>query len=145
MRRKFRVTPTHNTVCVPIKSDLLSISRTHTVISPTILPVVGDIYAFGQGVPADDEKAFRFWKKAALNGHAHSQFNIGICYRDGKCPPADPLSLMAFLGCGGVAMEDEPGQSEVSITIIFAIISSGKQGLTLSLLTTTLCFCRIAD
>ncbi|MCX6631984.1 MAG: tetratricopeptide repeat protein, partial [Candidatus Solibacter sp.] len=39
---------------------------------------LGHIYSQGQGVPQDFTKAVRWWRKAADQGHADAQFNLGV-------------------------------------------------------------------
>jgi len=41
-------------------------------------------YAQCQGVAADDEKAVHWYQKAAANGHATAQYNLGQAYRFGN-------------------------------------------------------------
>ena len=44
---------------------------------------LGDIYAFGDGVPVDHDKAFRWYREGARRGHAESQFMLGLVERRG--------------------------------------------------------------
>ena len=45
---------------------------------------LGDIYNFGDGVVQDDGRAFKLYRQAARQGHANSQFNLGVMYREGR-------------------------------------------------------------
>jgi hypothetical protein len=45
---------------------------------------LGQIYASGEGVPEDDTKAFKWFKKAAEQGYAIAQNNLGNAYRHGR-------------------------------------------------------------
>lgn len=38
----------------------------------------------GRGVPASDSEAARCWRKAAYQGIARAQYNIGVMYREGR-------------------------------------------------------------
>ena len=39
---------------------------------------LGDAYYFGDGVHEDKKKAVHFYEKAAMQGHVHSRFNLGL-------------------------------------------------------------------
>jgi TPR repeat protein len=41
--------------------------------------MLGDIYGEGIGVKKDEEKSFYWYQKAAEQGDAESQFNLGVC------------------------------------------------------------------
>ena len=45
---------------------------------------VGAMYNNGEGVPADDSEAVRWYRAAAEQGHALAQFNLGIMYDNGE-------------------------------------------------------------
>ena len=69
--------------------------------------VLGCMFAFGEGVEKDPEKAFTYWKKAAMHDHGESAFNVAICYRDGKgLPPATTTtsvkSIIDWFSCNPV-------------------------------------------
>jgi TPR repeat protein len=40
-------------------------------------------YAYGNGVPRDDQEAVWWFRKAAEQGHAEAQFNLGVSYEGG--------------------------------------------------------------
>ena len=42
------------------------------------------LYYFGKGVPRDYSEAARWWRKAAEQGLAEAQFNLGVTYRQGE-------------------------------------------------------------
>ena len=44
---------------------------------------LGDMYADGDGVSKDREKAFYWWEKAAEQKHTGAQFHLGLIYADG--------------------------------------------------------------
>ena len=47
------------------------------------------IYAKGDGTPANDDEAFKWFTKAAEQGDAISQFNLGVMYAKGRCVDQD--------------------------------------------------------
>ena len=42
------------------------------------------MYYKGQGVRQDYQKAFEWYTKAANQGHAKAQFNLGVMYEEGQ-------------------------------------------------------------
>ena len=44
----------------------------------------GDKYYRGKGVPQDFQKAAEWYQKAAEQGHAKAQFNLGVMYANGE-------------------------------------------------------------
>ena len=44
---------------------------------------LGDMYVEGQGVPQNDTTAVEFYERAAAQGHAEAQYNLGCMYRGG--------------------------------------------------------------
>jgi TPR repeat protein len=47
------------------------------------------LYGIGQDVAQDDAEAIRWFRKAAEQGNALAQFNIGVSYSKGKGVPRD--------------------------------------------------------
>ena len=47
------------------------------------------MYAKGEGVPRDDNKAFEWYFKAAEQRHAFAQYNLGLMYAKGEGVPRD--------------------------------------------------------
>jgi TPR repeat protein len=47
------------------------------------------MYANGRSVPKDDAEAARWYRKAAEQGLADAQYNLGIAYRLGRGVPKD--------------------------------------------------------
>ena len=45
---------------------------------------MGVNYGKGYGVEQSYKKAIYWWQKAAEQGHAEAQFNLGYCYYNGK-------------------------------------------------------------
>ncbi len=47
------------------------------------------MYGKGQGVPQDDAKAVKWYRKAAEQGYAGAQSNLGVMYGKGQGVPQD--------------------------------------------------------
>ena len=47
------------------------------------------MYAEGQGVPQDDAKAVKWYRKAAEQGYAKAQLSLGLAYGLGQGVPQD--------------------------------------------------------
>ncbi len=47
------------------------------------------MYRHGQGVPQDDAKVLQWWRKAAEQGNAKAQYNLGLMYDNGVGVPQD--------------------------------------------------------
>lgn len=41
------------------------------------------MYDEGEGVKKDPSEAFKWYYKAAMNGHATAMYNLAVAYRDG--------------------------------------------------------------
>jgi TPR repeat protein len=55
------------------------------------------MYANGEGVPEDDATAVMWYTKAAEQGHAIAQFNLGFMYANGDGVPEDNISAYMWL------------------------------------------------
>lgn len=58
--------------------------------------LIGVIYALGLGVPVDYERAFDWYLRASLKGHAGAQSGLGWYYEVGRGVPAPDL-VRAYL------------------------------------------------
>ena len=47
------------------------------------------MYAGGIGVPENNAEAFKWFRKAAEQGHAKAQYNLGLMYDKGQGVPQD--------------------------------------------------------
>ena len=57
------------------------------------------MYAKGRGVAQDDVQAVKWFRKAALQGNASAQYNLGLMYYKGESVTQDYV-----LGtCGGIS------------------------------------------
>ena len=54
------------------------------------------MYAVGEGVPEDDRQAARWYHKAAEQGRARGQFNLGLIYAKGEGVPEDYIRAYAW-------------------------------------------------
>ena len=54
------------------------------------------MYEEGQGVPQDDQEAVNWWRKAAEQGHASAQFNLGFMYAEGRGVPQDDQEAVGW-------------------------------------------------
>jgi len=50
---------------------------------------IGDMHAYGQGVPKDEMTAVKWYRKAAESGNAQGRTNLGIMYAQGRGIPND--------------------------------------------------------
>lgn len=50
---------------------------------------IGAMYSTGTGVNRDPARAIQWWQKAAMQGHAGAQFNLGQSYLMGNGAPMD--------------------------------------------------------
>ena len=54
------------------------------------------MYANGEGVPEDDAKAVYWWRKAAEQGVADAQTNLGLMHANGEGVPEDDVQAYAW-------------------------------------------------
>ncbi len=55
------------------------------------------MYGRGTGVPKDDVEAVKWFRKAAEQGEAPAQWNLGVMYTFGKGVPEDYVEACAWL------------------------------------------------
>jgi len=55
------------------------------------------LYAVGQGVPEDSREALKWWRKAADQGNARAQHNVGIMYAAGRGATRDLVQAYMWL------------------------------------------------
>lgn len=55
----------------------------HLVHAGTFSDKMGHSYDCGTGVPMDDAKAVRWWRKTAKNGQLSAEFHLGEAYITG--------------------------------------------------------------
>jgi TPR repeat protein len=52
---------------------------------------MGGLHDIGHGVPRDYVKARQWYEKAADQGHAGAQYNLGVLYAEGLGVPLDTM------------------------------------------------------
>ncbi len=57
---------------------------------------LGSMYAYGQGVPKDEQQAAAWLHKAAEQGHDGAQYILGSRYKDGRGVPKDEQQAVAW-------------------------------------------------
>ena len=63
-----------------------------------VMLILAQLYLDGEGgVPKDDATDCEWLAKAATMGNAKAQYNLSICYRDGRGVPADSSQAMYWL------------------------------------------------
>ena len=55
------------------------------------------MYANGEGVPQNDAEAVKWYRKAAEQGDAEAQANLGFMYDNGKGVPQNDVQAYAWL------------------------------------------------
>lgn len=58
---------------------------------------LGYRYSLGQGVSKDDREAVRWYRKAAVQGHARAQYNLGAAHANGRGVPANKETAVDWL------------------------------------------------
>ena len=67
------------------------------VNDPIAIFNTGNYYSRGEyGYPQDDTKALELWHRAAELGHAHTYYNIGIVYCNGKGVEVDKKKAISL-------------------------------------------------
>ena len=56
----------------------------------------GLMYDNGEGVPEDDATAVKWYTKAAEQGNADAQYNLGLCMTDGRGVPEDDATAVKW-------------------------------------------------
>jgi TPR repeat protein len=56
---------------------------------------LGEMYAYGDGVPQDDKKAAKWFRLAAEQGDADAQYQLGWMYNHGEGVPQDYVQSYA--------------------------------------------------
>jgi TPR repeat protein len=52
--------------------------------APAAMHDLGLLFQNGDGISADDEKAFQWFERAAKDGHAEAMYRLGLCYEFGN-------------------------------------------------------------
>ncbi len=59
------------------------------------------MYDNGDGVPQDDKEAVKWYEKAAVQGLAEAQFNLGVMYANGEGVPEDMVTAYLWWNLAG--------------------------------------------
>ena len=73
------------------------LEKAAAVGQPEALARLGIIYANGQGVPVDNDKAVGYFERGAAANNALSQLNLAVLIMDGKAGRADPARVVSLL------------------------------------------------
>ena len=65
------------------------------------------VYASGDGVTKDAAEAVKWFRKAAEQGDAKAQYNLGLCYGHGDGIAKDPVEAYMWLSVAAAAGEGE--------------------------------------
>ena len=68
------------------------------------------MYRNGHGVDVNHKKAFEWYEKAAEQGHAYAQYNLGVMYERGLC--VDQSDSIAMRWYGKAAAQSHKGAQE---------------------------------
>ena len=74
--------------------------------------MLGMKYARGLGVPEDDTEAVRWYRLAAEQGHAESQWLLGTMYEDGDGVPEDDVLAYMWFNLSGAQGHVSAQESE---------------------------------
>ena len=76
---------------LPKKSPNPSVryARPRTKVTPGPSGSSDPLYATGRGIAQDDAEAYKWYRKAAEQGHADAQCKLGFVYSSDKCTPQD--------------------------------------------------------
>lgn len=81
---------------------------------------LGNLYARGEGVPQDMERAMKWYEQAASAGDAHAQYIVGLAYLDGSGVSVDEGKAFNWLRLAA-------GQDHVNAMLMLsACYSTGK-------------------
>ena len=64
------------------------------------------MYAIGRGVAQDDQQAVTWYRKAAEQGDADAQYNLGIRYADGKGVTQDYIEAHMWFSLAAAGGEE---------------------------------------
>ncbi|MGA2094196.1 MAG: tetratricopeptide repeat protein [Sedimentisphaerales bacterium] len=82
-------TPDTNQNETPLPQNLPTLINDANKGYPSAQFKLGEMYSNGNGVPQDNNEAFKWFTKAAEKGHTEAQFNLGEMYSKGNDVPQD--------------------------------------------------------
>ena len=87
------------------------------------------LYANGQGVPQDHPQAMQWFRKAAEQGLAPAQFNLGRMYEKGQGVPQDFVRAHMWYSVAAAAMSgDDRKKPVVNRDIVVSQMTSAQIG-----------------
>ena len=81
------------------------------------------MYSFGRGVPQNDAEAVKWYRKAAEQGFAQAQYNLGVMYYFGEGVSVN--SVKAYMWWS-LAMEQGNESATKNLNIIKEVMSSAE-------------------
>ena len=75
------------------------------------------MYGTGRGVSQDHAAAMSWFRKAAEQGHAEAQYNLGVMYEDGRGVPRDYTAAMSWFR---KAAEQGEAKAQFNVGIMYA-------------------------
>lgn len=82
---------------------------------------LGNIYARGEGVAQDMERAMKWYEQAASAGDAHAQYIVGLAYLEGSGVPVDESKAFNWLRLAA-------GQDHVNAMLMLSVCYSTGKG-----------------
>jgi uncharacterized protein len=74
-----------------------------------------DLYSLGHGVPQDYAEALPWYRKAAEQGDANAQFNLGAMYAQGHGVPRDNVEAHMWLSLAASSFRGDDGQESAAV------------------------------
>ena len=108
-----------------ISAEELSRLRTKAEQGDTVSQFkLGNIYYNGKNVPINYTEALQWYKKAALQGHADAQFNLGLMYDKGHIgiPKNNENAYIWYK----FASEQGNGDAKNNFTLIESLMSTSE-------------------
>jgi TPR repeat protein len=59
----------------------------------------------------DEKKAFEYWQLSAVQGHAFAQFNLGLCYENGRGVAKDIKKAVEYWQLSAAQGDDDAKQA----------------------------------
>ena len=91
------------------------------------------MYATGQGISQDYQEALKWYRKAAQQGFAKAQFNLGVTYFNGWGVSQDFIRAHMWYSVAAAALSGDNGKTamkrrdEVALRITAAQIEKAKE------------------
>jgi uncharacterized protein len=73
------------------------------------------MYTHGQGVPQDDAEGVKWFRLAADQGNASSQFILGLMYAQGRGVPQDNVSAHMWLNLAAASGKQDAAEQREAV------------------------------